>query len=70
MTALKTARRPKVAIPITRSRLTNIAMVAGGEKVLNKVILEGRIREWVGFGWIDIGEASAKDYKTLPAVVD
>jgi hypothetical protein len=62
--------RPKAAIPITRSMLTNIKMVSGGEKDLSKVIFDGRVREWIGFGWIDIRAANASDYAKYPAVVD
>ena len=55
---------------IKRAKLANIRMVSGGEKKIDKVILDGRVREWVGFGWIDIGAAEEKDYAKYPVVVD
>jgi hypothetical protein len=55
---------------IKRAKLATIRMVGHGEKIIDKVILDGRVREWVGFGWIDIGAAEEKDYAKLPTVVD
>lgn len=53
---------------IHAERLSNLAMVAGGEKSITKVIDDGVVKEWVGFGWVDLRAATAEDRKTLPVV--
>lgn len=40
--------------PVRRDHLTTHAMVAGNEAHIQRVILDGRLMEWVGFGWIDV----------------
>ena len=44
-------------------------MVAGNERKYRKVILDGRVKEWVGIGWIDLGVPSDADRLLLPEVV-
>lgn len=56
--------------PIHRSELSNLRMVAGNEKKYDIVIVGGVVKEWIGFGWIDLNKATEKDYKKYPQVVD
>lgn len=58
-----TEKNPKT---VTIDQVSNLAMVAGNEKVLTDVNLNGRHKHWFGFGWIDMGDARAD----LPNVVD
>lgn len=55
---------------VARSKLSNIAMVNGNEKDINIIIHDGRLKEWVGIGWIDIGKPTEEDYKTYPITGD
>jgi hypothetical protein len=55
--------------PVSIEGLATIRMVAGGENRISRVILRGRIREWVGIGWIDCGKATPEDYLTIPEVL-
>ena len=43
-------------------------MTTGGEDRISKIILDGVVKEWVGIGWIDIGEAEPEDYLKYPEV--
>lgn len=49
-----------IAKTIDRVDVTNTAMVAGNETRINKVNEGGRLRQWVGFGWIDLGPPDPK----------
>ncbi len=67
----------KAAMPIThsgktvaRSELSALKMTTGGENTHPVVILDGRLTEWAGIGWIDDGEASADDRNNYPTVTD
>jgi hypothetical protein len=51
-------------IPV--SKLSTISMVAGGEKRHPKVIHEGILKNWVGFGWVNEREATEEDKQTYP----
>lgn len=55
---------------IKRSELQNLRMVAGNERKYRKVIIDGRVKEWVGIGWIDLGVPSDADRLLLPEVVE
>lgn len=55
---------------VTRDQLSLFKMTTGGEKKYPIVVLGDRVKEWVGFGWIDIGEADAADRERFPLVVD
>lgn len=41
---------------IPRRDLTTIAMVNGKEAQHSVVVVDGRVRQWVGFGWIDVDD--------------
>ena len=45
-------------------------MVAGGEKRHPIVIDDRTVREWVGFGWIDLRRATSADFSKYPCVKD
>ena len=51
---------------VKRSELSNMKMVAGNEKKFDAVIVDGHLKEWVGIGWIDCGEATPDHYKKFP----
>lgn len=56
---------------IKRSALSNIAMASGGESRITKVVLDGRVMEWVGIGWIDITDSTPTEQRaTLPIMED
>lgn len=55
---------------VKRSKLSKIHMVEGGERVHPIVIDRGRVKEWIGFGWIDCGHAEAEERAKYPLVVD
>ena len=48
---------------VKRSELSTIRMVAGNEKKYQRVIQNGIVKNWVGFGWVNEGEATNMDYK-------
>jgi len=50
------------------SELTNIRMAAGNEKKYSKIIIDGKVKEWVAIGWMDIDEKP--DKRKYPVVVD
>jgi len=52
------------------SDLTLVKMDAGGEK-RHKIVVDtdGILKEWVGFGWIDLRPASEADRGRWPRVV-
>jgi len=52
------------------SELTLLKMVAGGEK-RHKIVIDtdGKLKEWVGFGWIDLRVATEHDRERWPRVV-
>lgn len=55
---------------VKRSQLSQIKMVAGNEKKYSRVILNNRIQNWVGFGWVDEGRATTAQKKLYPVVED
>lgn len=62
-----TTGRPK---PVKRAELSSVRMVAGGEKTISTIIDGGRIKGWVGIGWIDGGPAQPDDFNHYPVVED
>lgn len=55
---------------IPRKDLSTLKMVAGGEARLTKVIVDGEVMNWVGFGWVPEGAAETLDYKRYPLAVE
>lgn len=53
---------------IEAAALSTFAMTTGGEKTHPRVICDGEVREWVGFGWVSEGEATPADRAELPVV--
>ncbi len=51
------------------SEVSTVAMVAGGENKLTKVVHNGDLKEWVGFGWHVIPSTVAERDK-WPMVVE
>lgn len=51
------------------SKCTTIAMVSGGEKTHPRVVHNGKVKQWVGFGWIEISTATKKDLILYPTAV-
>lgn len=49
--------------------LSAVKMVAGNENRYTRVIDSGNLKNWVGFGWIDEGPASAEDRAKYPEVI-
>lgn len=54
---------------VKRADLAAIRMTTGGEKRHPMVILDGTVRHWVGFAWVDEGAPSEEQARTLPLVV-
>ena len=53
---------------VDTSHLSTIKMVAGAEKEISRVILNSRVHNWVGIGWVAEGPATTYDKKRYPAV--
>ena len=69
----------RAALPVTvihkggtvkRDLLAPIKMTTGGERTHRIVIDEGVVKEWIGFGWIELHEADQSDLDQYPSVVD
>jgi hypothetical protein len=60
-------KKPK---KITRRMVTTMAMVNGNEKKYPTIILNNELKDWVGFGWLSLGPASAADRLKYPTVED
>lgn len=54
---------------VKASELSNLRMTAGNEKKYSKVIIGDTLKEWVGIGWIDIGEVTKESKKKYPTVI-
>jgi hypothetical protein len=59
----------KITKTVKRSELTNLKMVAGNEKRYSTVIIDGYVKDWVGFGWVTLDKATAADKKKFPTAV-
>lgn len=66
----RTADKIKRGPRIKRSEIGNFAMTAGNEKKFTRIICDGRVREWVGIGWVDAGVPTEADRAKLPTVID
>lgn len=59
---------PKGGEGIPVEAVTNIAMVAGNEKLFQKIIDGDEVKEWVGIGWISLGKADTFSLLFLPFI--
>ena len=55
---------------VRRAELANHRMVGHNEKKYSRVILDGEVKNWVGFGWVVEHDATAEDRKKYPQVID
>ena len=55
---------------VDRGKLSNLRMVAGNEKKYRIVVCDGKVKEWVGFGWIDLRDATVEDEDKYPVAVE
>ena len=55
---------------IKRSEVSNLRMTAGNEIKIARVIDRGMVKEWVGIGWVNLGEADGSDYGRYPVLED
>jgi hypothetical protein len=53
---------------VSANELTNIAMIDKNEKIYRIVIDNGKVKQWISFGWIDLHEATPEDYEKYPEV--
>lgn len=49
--------------------VSNLKMVSGNEKRVRKIVQDGVVKEWVGFGWVEVRKATPRDLRTLRVVV-
>jgi hypothetical protein len=76
---MKTKKKTKRRSPIVVKRngrkevqaieCSTIKMVAGNEKRLSCVIDGGILKEWIGFGWVNLGAPNAEQKKKYPYVI-
>jgi hypothetical protein len=57
-------------VTVKRAELSTLRMTAGNEKRYPLVILDGVVKEWIGFGWINLRDADETDFNNLPVVED
>jgi len=53
---------------VPAKELSNISMVAGNETKYKIVIDNGVLKEWVGFGWLELRKTNSQDLKRFPVV--
>lgn len=53
---------------VTRHEISQSMMVAGNEEKYSKIILDGKVLEWVAIGWIEIDDKP--DMRKYPVVID
>lgn len=53
---------------VKATELSKFKMVGHNEKIYGTVIDDGIVKDWVGFTWIVIGEATKEDYEKYPVV--
>lgn len=60
----------KSPVTVRKSEMSTWAMVTGGEKRHPRVIFDSHVMQWVGFGWVDEGDADGNERSVLPLVID
>jgi len=58
----------KIPKTVKSGELSFLRMVSGNEKIYDRVIDAGVVKQWVGFGWIEDGAPGPIDLATLPTV--
>lgn len=58
-------KRPR---PVSFSDVSTLAMVAGKEDRISKIIHDGVLKDWVAIGWISLRKATPGDYQKYPEV--
>lgn len=68
---MSAAKRQRTARPNTvhARECSVLAMVAGNEARFTKVVDEGVVKQWVGFGWVSEGPEEYPRDEKLPRVV-
>lgn len=56
-------------VGVLQSELTTIKMTTGNEKLFTRVIDEGIVKNWVGFGWVEEDKADLGDCKKYPWIM-
>ena len=54
---------------VSAKMLSKLAMIQGNEKKYSIVIDEDILKQWIGFGWIELREATTEDLKKYPIVI-
>lgn len=54
---------------VDAAELSFLRMVAGNENKYDRVIDEGVVKQWVGFGWVAEGPPDPIDVESCPVVV-
>lgn len=62
--------RTKPQLLLRRGDVTNAKMVAGNERRFTRVVVDGRVKCWVGIGWVDEGDPTPAQLRSLPLVVE
>lgn len=62
--------KPQHRKTVKRCELSSLAMATGNEKRISRIILDGTVRNWIGFGWLDEGKPTTEQKRTLPVVID
>ena len=55
---------------VRRGQLSNLRMAAGGENRINKVIVDGVLKEWVGIGWTGDEPPTPEERRRYPLCID
>jgi len=53
---------------VKATELSKFRMAGGNEKKYKAVIDDGILKEWVAIGWVDLRQATEKDYEKFPTV--
>ena len=53
---------------VPAKELSTMAMVGGNESKYNIIIDGDTVKQWIGFGWVDLRKASSQDREKYPSV--
>jgi len=54
---------------VNAKELSTFAMIAGNEQKYTRVVDNGMVKNWVGFGWVEEGKATQENIEKYPTVV-